>query len=144
MAGPTVTLDALSNMAYLLGDLGAVTLVSGEGQNEQGMFRLDKEHFAFGDLDGDGVDDAVAHLIQWGGGSGAFDYLVAVMQHNGRLETPAVKYLGENIKMNEIGIRHGIVTVDMITLGPNDPMCCPRERHALKLAVRGNRFISVQ
>lgn len=143
-AGGTLTLDALSNMTYLLGDLGTVTLVSGEGQNKLGKFSLDKEHFASGDLDGDGGDDAVADLTYWGGGSGVFDYLVAVRQHNGRLETPAVKDLGDRIKINEIGIRDGVVTVDLITQGPNDPRCCPTEWQVLKLEVRGNKFVALQ
>ena len=149
-AGATLTLDTLSNMTYRFGDLGTLkdlgtlTLVNGEWQNEQEHGWLDKDHFAFGDLDGNGVDDAVVVLYYDGGGSGIFYRLVAVMQHNGRLEPTAVKSLGDRIKINEIGIRGGIVTVDMITQGPNDGLCCPTERQVLRLAVRGNRFISVQ
>jgi len=105
---------------------------------------LDRDHVAFGDLDGDGVDDAVVVLVSSGGGSGVFYSLVAVMQRNGRLETPAVRSLGDRIKINEINIRNDIVTVDMITQGPNDPLCCPTERQVLKLAVRGNKFVPVE
>lgn len=146
-AAPALTPDVLSNMTYRLDDRGSVIvvkLVSSKGQNGLGEFRLDKEHFAFGDLDGNGVDDAIAVLVSSGGGSGAFYDLVAVMRLNGTLETPAVRRLGDRIKINEISIKDGIVTVDMITQGPSDPMCCPTERKKLRLAVQGNRFISVQ
>jgi|GEM_PF-3669276 len=141
-----LTLDVLSNMTYRLSDKGTPTivrLIRSKGHNEQGEFRLDTEHFALGDLGGDGVDDAIAVLVSSGSGSGAFYYLVAVMQRKGALETPAVKRLGDRIKINEISIRDGIVTVDMITQGPKDPMCCPTERQVLKLIIQENNFVSV-
>lgn len=149
-AGATLTLDVLSNMTYRLayadrgGWVDVVKLVNSEERKEGGFWRLDREHIAFGDLNGDGVDDAVVVLEEWGGGTGLFFNLVTVIRRNGRLETPAVADLGDSIKINEIAIRHGIVTVDMITQGPNDPRCCPTERQVRKLAVRGNSFISVQ
>jgi len=148
--GPTLTLDALSNMSYRLayadrgGFLDVVKLVNSEERNGGGFWQLDKEHIAFGDLDGDGVDDAVVVLGESGGGSGFFSNLVAVIRRNGRLETPAVSELGDRIEINRIGIRDGIVTVDMITQGPNDGLCCPTERQVRKLALRGNRFVRVQ
>jgi hypothetical protein len=148
--GPTLNLDALSNMTYRLayadrgGPVDVVKLVNSEERNGGGFWQLDKEHIAFGDLDGDGVDDAVVVLRESGGGSGLFSNLVAVIRRNGRLETPAVSELGDRIEINQIGIRDGIVTVDMITQGPNDGLCCPTERQVRKLALRGNRFVPVQ
>jgi hypothetical protein len=148
--GPTLTLDALSNMTYRLayadrgGSVDVVKLVNSEERDAGGFWQLDKEHIAFGDLDGDGVDDAVVVLGESGGGSGFFSNLVAVIRRNGRLETPAVSELGDRIEIKQIGIRDGIVTVDMTTQGPNDGLCCPTERQVRKLALRGNRFVPVQ
>jgi DnaJ-like protein len=148
--GPTLTSDVLSNMTYRLayadrgGLVDVVKLVNSEERSGGGFWQLDKEHIAFGDLDGDGVEDAVVVLGESGGGSGFFSKLVAVIRRNGRLETPAVSELGDRIKINQVAIRDGIVTVDMITQGPNDPLCCPTERQVRKLAVRGNRFVPVQ
>jgi len=146
-APASLTVATLANMTYRFGEGKSATtvkLVDSKGRDEGEQFLLDRDHVAFGDLDGDGVDDAVVVLVSSGGGSGVFYSLVAVMQRNGRLETPAVRSLGDRIKINEINIRNDIVTVDMITQGPNDPLCCPTERQMLKLAVRGNKFMPVE
>jgi hypothetical protein len=146
-----LTVATLSNMTYRLGDgksVTAVTLVGAKGQtNEEDggeQFWLDEEHVAFGDLDGDGVDDAIVVLVSSGGGTGIFYQLVAVTQRNGIVETPAVKSLGDRIMINQINITNRIVTADMITQGPDDPLCCPTERQVLKLKVQGSEFVPAQ
>jgi hypothetical protein len=145
-----LTVATLSNMTYRLGDgksVTTVTLVGAKGQtNEEDggeQFWLE-EHVAFGDLDGDGVDDAVVVLVSSGGGSGIFYQLVAVRQRNGIVETPAVKSLGDRIMINQINITNRIVAVDMITHGPDDPSCCPTERQVLKLKAQGSEFVPAQ
>jgi hypothetical protein len=145
-----LTVSMLANMTYRLVEgksVTAVTLVGSKGQtNEEDggeQFWLD-EHVAFGDLDGDAVDDAVVVLVSSGGGSGIFYQLVAVTQRNGMVETPAVKSLGDRIMINQINITNRIVTVDMITHGPDDPSCCPTERQVLKLKVQGSEFVPAQ
>jgi hypothetical protein len=145
-----LTVSKLANMTYRLVEgksVTAVTLVGSKGQtNEEDggeQFWLD-EHVAFGDLDGDAVDDAVVVLVSSGGGSGIFYQLVAVTQRNGIVETPAVKSLGDRIMINQINITNRIVTVDMITHGPDDPSCCPTERQVLKLKVQGSEFVPAQ
>jgi hypothetical protein len=146
-----LTVGTLANMTYRLVEgksVAAVTLVGSKGQTneEEGgeQFWLDNEHVVFGDVDGDGVDDAVVVLVSSGGGSGIFYQLVAVRQRNGIVETPAVKSLGDRITINQINITNRIVTVDMITHGPDDPSCCPTERQVLKLKVQGSEFVPAQ
>jgi hypothetical protein len=143
-----LTVSMLANMTYRLGDgksVAAVTLVGAKGQTNEDdggeQFWLDDEHVAFGDLGGGGLDDAVVVLVSSGGGSGIFYQLVAVTERNGTVETPAVKSLGDRIKINQINITNRIVTVDMITHGPDDPSCCPTERQVLKLKVQGSEFV---
>jgi hypothetical protein len=145
-----LTVSKLANMTYRLVEgksVTAVTLVGAKGQTTEDdggeEFWLE-EHVAFGDLDGDGVDDAVVVLVSSGGGSGLFYNLVAVRQRNGIVETPAVKSLGDRIMINQINITNRIVTVDMITHGPHDPSCCPTERQVLKLKVQGSEFVPAQ
>ena len=146
-----LTVATLSNMTYRLGDgksATTVTLVGAKGQtNEEDggeQFWLDEGHVAFGDLDGDGVDDAIVVLVSSGGGTGIFYQLVAVTQRNGIVETPAVKSLGDRIMINQINITNRIVTVDMITQGPDDPLCCPTERQVFKLKAQGSEFVPAQ
>jgi hypothetical protein len=145
-----LTVSKLANMTYRLVDgkwVTTVTLVGSKGQTNEDdggeEFWLE-EHVAFGDLDGDGVDDAVVVLVSSGGGSGIFYKLVAVRQRNGIVETPAVKSLGDRIMINQINITNRIVAVDMITHGPHDPSCCPTEQQVLKLKVQGSEFVPAQ
>jgi hypothetical protein len=146
-----LTVSTLANMTYRLAEgksVTSITLVDSKGQtNEEDggeQFWLDEEHVVFGDLDGDGVDDAIVVLVSSGGGSGIFYQLVAVKQRNGIVETPAVKSLGDRITINRINITNRIVAVDMITHGPDDPSCCPTERQVLKLKVQGSEFVPAQ
>jgi hypothetical protein len=146
-----LTVAALSNMTYRLVDgkwVTTVTLVGAKGQTNEvdggERFWLDNEHVAFGDLDGDGVDDAIVVLVSSGGGSGTFYQLVSVRQRNGIVETLAAKRLGDRIRINQINITNRVVAVDMITHGPDDPSCCPTERQVLKLNVQGSEFVPAQ
>lgn len=137
-----LTPTSLANMKYRLGkgtSAETIELVNGGGQNGESHVSLEKDHIAFGDLDGDGVDDAVVVLISEGPTAASLD-LVAVTNRNGKGETAAIKSLGFNTIVKSININGGIVTVEMLTVGPNDPMCCPATRQVLRLAVRRNEF----
>jgi hypothetical protein len=142
-----LTPNALANMRYRLVDgtwNASVKLSDGEGQvtRPDGIdsFWLKKEFTAFGDLNKDGVDGAIVVIVYSGGGSGFFYYLVAVTNHNGKGEVSAARNLGDRIKIKSIKIKHGVVTVDMITQGPNDGLCCPTQPQVLKLALQGKQF----
>jgi hypothetical protein len=141
----------LGNMTYLMAEAGrrnAVRLVDGKGHGESEFgvvdYWLDTEHVVLGDIYGGGIADAVVVLGYSGGGSGAFYKLVAVTQRSGKIETSVVKSLGDRIKINKISIRSRVVSVDMTTQGPNDPMCCPTERQVLRFAEQGGRFVPLQ
>jgi len=147
-AGLTVT--TVANMNYQVGDalseLGertsTVKLVDGKGSLGDWNAFLDKEHIAIGDLDGDGIDDAVVVLTFEGPGSAAPQVLVAVTNRSGKGESTAVKRLGSNAVIKSINISGDVVTVEMLTVGPNDPMCCPATKQVLRLAVRRNEFVA--
>jgi len=86
---------------------------------------------------------AVVTMGYGGGGSGLFVSLVAVWNANGTLMNSEEKDLGDRIVVNSIAINDGLVTVDMLTQGPNDGMCCPTQRKILRLALRGNQFVDL-
>jgi hypothetical protein len=101
---------------------------------------LDKEHVAFGDLDGDGTKDAVVVLGASGGGSGKFYLLAAVLNRDGKAHASATKLLGDRIIVNNVSIGARLVSVDIVTQGPNDPLCCPTKRETLKFMLQGDEF----
>jgi hypothetical protein len=53
----------------------------------------------------------------------------------------AIALLGDRAQINSLSIRDGEIVVDMITQGPNDPMCCPTLRVVETYELRGNELV---
>lgn len=85
------------------------------------------EPYAFGDLNGDGVDDAVVLLVENSGGSGVFVYLAAVLNRDGEPENVDTQLLGDRAQIQSLTVSDGQISVTMVTHGPNDPFCCPTQ-----------------
>ena len=79
----------------------------------------------YGDLNGDGVDDVLVVLISHPGGSGTFFYLAAVLNEGGTPNPVATAFLGDRVIIRSMTIEAGQTVLEMITQGPDDPMCCP-------------------
>src|SRR5690606_27850974 len=86
------------------------------------------EPTAFGDLNGDGVDDAAVLLASESGGSGTFIDLHAVLDENGAPVDAASAFLGDRVQVDSLVIEDGLILVDLITQGPGDAMCCPTQQ----------------
>ncbi|GAB4468526.1 MAG: hypothetical protein OHK0037_26190 [Elainellaceae cyanobacterium] len=83
---------------------------------------------AFGDLDGNGQQDAVMIMAVNTGGSGIFVYLAPLLNPDGAIESPMLAGLGDRIQVNSVRIlEDGLISVNMIIQGPNDPQCCPTQ-----------------
>ena len=80
---------------------------------------------AFGDLNGDGVADAVVILATHGGGTGVFMTLEAVVNDNGTPKHVATADLGDRTRVESVVIESGEIAVDVVTHGPDDPMFRP-------------------
>lgn len=154
IATPTpaaLTADALKNAAYQgIYEGQTVQLTDGkyEGKSsvEGGASRPTVTFTgdpAFGDLNGDGVTDAVVTLVESSGGSGSFFYLAAVINRNGSPENVVTKFLGDRVKIESIIIEGGEITVRMLTQGPKDPMCCPSQKATVKFRLEGNQLVTV-
>ena len=106
----------------------------------QEVYRL-REPLAFGDLDGDGVDDAAVVLTYNGGnggGSGTFYGLLAVVNENGAPLHVASIGFGHRIRLNALEIAAGVITVKMVAHGPNDASCCPTQDTVATFRLNGN------
>ena len=94
---------------------------------------------AIGDLNGDGVDDAVVILYSSPGGSGTFRDLVAVVMHEGTAVPVIGASLGDRVKIETLAIEDSEISVGMVKHASGDPMCCPTQRvtqrYALQLAM---------
>lgn len=90
----------------------------------------------YGDFDGDGYRDAVVVLAVALGGSGEDVYAVPVRDVNGQPVQLGHELLGNRIRVNEIALGTGVVSVDMYTQGPNDIASNPTMRVSKAFAVK--------
>jgi hypothetical protein len=126
LAAPS--LEDLETATYRLnyGDDPFASIENGEFRSSDGWASvLMHEKYAFGDLNGDGVDDAAVILVSSGGGSGSFYDLCTVTDRNSDPINSGFKHLGDRKIINEISISEGQINLDIVIHGPNDPMCCP-------------------
>ena len=96
---------------------------------------------AFGDLNGDGVDDAAALLAENSGGSGVFTYLAAVVNDNGRPVNTGTVMLGDRIQIKSMVIEKQQVVIEMITQGPEDAMCCATLKVRQTFALQAGQLV---
>jgi len=147
-----LTLEQLRNAEYrlpLLGDQetpirlvdGMGTLIYGEGATERETVGLIDDAVAFGDLDGDGNADAAVVVYTSGGGSGAFIYLVAVLDRDGTPSQAARAYLGDRVRLESLSISDGQVRAQILAHGPQDGLCCPSVRTTSTFALRDGELV---
>lgn len=129
------TLDAavLGNMAYqsTVSQVGEVTLTdgqslktTGEGATEQVSTML-TDKVAVGDLNS--VASAAVVLATNTGGSGVFMDLAVVQSVDGKPTNVATTSLGDRVSIDSLAIENNQILVEMVTHGPDDPLCCPTQ-----------------
>jgi hypothetical protein len=128
-AAAGLTLDMLKNGSYHTPNYDrTVTLVNGAYSNGSSTdpFSVQMlDAYAFGDLNGDGKADAAIILAENGGGTGQFESVIAVTDQNGAPHQQSLALLGDRVKINSVDISSGVIHLDMLVQGPNDPLCCP-------------------
>lgn len=135
-----------ANMAYSseFTGSGSATLVDGEyrapagpGSATEIVVRL-TDDVAYGDLNGQ--PSAAVVLVSSGGGSGSFYTLHAVQTVDGEPTDIASTLLGDRIQVGKLAIEDNLIVVDMITQGPDDPMCCPTQTVVQAYALVGSQL----
>jgi hypothetical protein len=94
-----------------------------------------------GDLNGDGADDAVMLLVYWGGGSGVFSYLAAVLNDKGQPRHVSSVELGDRVKIKSVRLKRGKITARLVVTGERDAACCPTERITLVFALVNGELV---
>ncbi len=80
-------------------------------------------------------------LYSSGGGSGTFYELHAMVVRNGQPHDAAWTPLGDRVQINSLAIQNGEILVDMVTHGPEDPMCCPTQQVVQTYALQGDELV---
>jgi hypothetical protein len=87
---------------------------------------LGKEQ-VFGDLNGDGTEDAVVTLMVDHGGSGIFTYLALVLNESGAAKPLPAVLLGDRIMVKSIRIDSGVIIATILSRKPDAPMSAKPE-----------------
>ena len=114
-----------------------------EGAASELVIVLIPDMHAFGDLDGDGVEDAAVVLATSGGGSGTFISLEAVINDNGTPNHAATVLLGDRVQVKSVAVESGEITVDMVTHGPDDPLYRPTLEVTQKYKLSGDTLVHI-
>lgn len=88
------------------------------------MITLD-EHFALGDLNADGVDDAVVITAESMGGSGSFYSLIALVNENGTYVQKGSAFIDDRPLIHSLVILDGEIILEVTVHGLNDAMVSP-------------------
>jgi hypothetical protein len=97
------------------------------------------EHVVPGELNGERV--AAAILYSSGGGSGTFYELHVMVERDGQPHDVAWTQLGDRVEINSLAIEEDEIVVDMVTQGPDDPMCCPTQQVVQTYALEGESLV---
>jgi hypothetical protein len=98
---------------------------------------------AYGDLDGDSLQDAAIILGENYGGSGSFVSVAVLLNRNGQPVFAGSVGIDDRPKVNSISIQNGEVLLDAVIHGPNDPGCCPAQPVTQTFRLWGGKLILV-
>ena len=98
---------------------------------------------AAGDLNADDVEDAAVLLGENSGGSGFFTYLAAMVNEAGSPINAATTLLGDRVQIKSMVIDNGQILVEIVTQGPDDPLCCPTLKLRVSYQLQGDRLVEL-
>ena len=126
--------DSLANMAYsselaldsvALLENGVYTESIAPDSASAITIQLLPAPLAYGTLDGQ--EAAAVLLAESGGGSGTFIVLAMVQAPEGAPVNVANVPLGDRVQVQTLAIADNQITVELLTQGADDPMCCPSQ-----------------
>jgi hypothetical protein len=122
---PPPSEEALLNATYLSEwtDEGVVTLAEGEyraaaGPNRELLIAL--EESATGDLDGDGIEDAVAVLFEQTSGTETFYRLHALLSDGREVRDVSSRLIGDRVEVRALRIEDGVIEADLLVQRPGE------------------------
>lgn len=127
-AGNELTVQTLMNATYSGISDKPVTLTDGlyeEGNPATFSVQYRDNATLFGDLNGDGMDDAVVFLTDHGGGSAAFTYVAAQLNQKGQPVDAGAVMVEDRTQVRSASIQDGQIMLEFTTAGPGDGACCP-------------------
>ncbi len=129
--------DSPKMVTLVAGNYSSANIIQGSHDviDTQSDIDLDTDptSYASADLNGDNASDIVGVIGASGGGSGYFVNLVVFLNDNGKPKYADSILLGDRVKVNKVTVVSNVlITVDIITQGPNEPLCCGTLRKSLQ------------
>lgn len=132
-AGPSrLSMDDIRNAPFTLSDAGTIRFTDGAFDRAAadthglGPLRVGQIDLAvFGDLDGDGTEDAATFLSIAKGGPEIFLTMEGFLNDGGTPVHAGSYLLGDRIAIDSVTIEGGEVELHLIVQGPDDAPCCP-------------------
>lgn len=124
---PPLTVEKLKNAEYFFLAKGPIQLVNGKytDKSTQRTISFD-DVVAYGNLNKDGVKDAVASLRVTIPNSGDVTYLVAVVNEQGIPKNISSEFMGPQVRVKAIAVKpNATIEAKIQQFRPGDPACCP-------------------
>lgn len=131
------------NFEYSLVDGSGYRLKNGMYESGKGLddyVSLKLAALALGDLNGDGQPEAAVVLVSNFGGSGSFYEITVLINRGQDLEQTNNLELGDRVEIKKLTIAGGKIRLDLLTHGPDDPMCCPSQKATLIFGLASGRL----
>ncbi len=124
---PPLTVEKLKNAEYFFLAKGSIKLTNGtyEDQATKRIYTL-SDVVAYGDLNKDGVKDAVTALTVSIPNTGNFSYLVVLVNEAGLPKNISAEFMGPQVKVKTLKINpDNSIEAVMDQYQAGDPECCP-------------------
>lgn len=106
----------------------------------RGIIEISDNKIVFGDIDGDGKDDAAVILVENTSGSGWFYSLAVLINKDGKPSYMDQIDLGDRVIINSVSVKEKEIVIDMVTHGPKDGLCCPTLRQTVNYTLFENKL----
>lgn len=93
---------------------------------------------AQGDLDGDGDEDVVAHIVERSPGTGVFHLVVPVINDEGTAAAQPPVFVGDRIVMDAISVRDGLIEVSLFDRAQDEPFTVISRHTTLEIDLSGS------
>ena len=128
--------EDLESLAFEL-DGQSIQLASGTATITYGGASADvytlQNRVAEGDLDGDGEEDLVVHIVENTAGTGTFHLIVPVFNNGGNATAGRPAWVGDRILMDTIKVSEGLVEVALYDRADDEPLTVITRRKLLEI-----------
>ena len=150
-ANTSLSVDLLQSSEYRSPDWGAFQLTDGvyyrtpptSQESPDSYTTRIQDPIIYGEINADGLEDALVILSTQNGGSGHFIELAGVLNQNGNPYNVSTISLGDRVVVESGKVENGIVVLNMRVHGSNDGLCCPSQSVTWSFTLNGNQLVKL-